>query len=681
MSNISFFEKPNLIKSRLKLDIRILFPVIFLIAAIILISSILDIVSTKKELTHILIEQSKALITAIEEASQNTLESYGLVEDLIARRLLDNARLIEKIDYYGKLSSDSLSKIAQENSIFRINLFDSNGEKVLSSFWERGFGSQRQAPTELMQKMQDPDIDELVLGFRGSRFGLGQRFAVAKKRRKGGVLILNVDSEDMLNFRKSIGLGRLIQDIGENKGIRYIVLQDSSGIQSATQGIDSMTTIYSDQMLQRAVLFDTTLTRFTKYKNDKIFEIIHPFAKNRNEILRIGLDIGHYKEAETSVQSRVLLSSILLLIFGIVFSSWIISNQNYQLLEKAYFQIETYTKSMLDNMTDAIVAVNQFGKITLVNRAAEDFFKINSKKVLGKDCAAEISPICPYLQKGLENFENYIYSDQVLEIKKIIVVALIHVYVVKQINGELEAVFAVVQDITQQKRLEANLKRQDQITAMGHLASGVAHEIRNPLNAISLIAQRIQSEFEPIKEKEEFLLLSTTMVKETRRINDIIQQFLQFARPNALVKKSVNMEKLVDEVFVLIAPQAQAKGIQISKTISCTVDTDIDSDKIKQALVNLLNNAIDACEKDDTVEMTCSEAENNLIIKISDSGKGIPDDNLNKIFNLYYTTKENGTGIGLSIVQQIVSQHNGTIEIKSKENKGTIFTITLPIGE
>ena len=253
--------------------------------------------------------------------------------------------------------------------------------------------------------------------------------------------------------------------------------------------------------------------------------------------------------------------------------------------------------------------------------------------------------------------------------------------IIRNDKGKIDTSFAVIKDITEQKTLEENLKRKDQITAMGHLASGVAHEIRNPLNAISIIAQRFRQEFKPVSEADEYNKLASSMVDQTRRINTIIQQFLKMARPGSLSKSTTNMNNVINQVVTLIKSVAKSKNVKLIENCSELPEISVDSDMIQQALLNIVQNSLDACEQNDTVELNCTTVHDNLEIRISDTGHGISKDELHKIFNMYYTTKQEGTGLGLSVVQQIISLHNGTIQVQSEIDKGTVFIIHLPLAE
>lgn len=653
-----------------------------ILGVLLLISAILEIRGTKQELMYTLREQGEAMMLSVEKSIKNAVQAFDLVESMVADKLLTSARFIEYLDYTGQLSEEKLKQIAKENNIYRVNVFDRNGNRIFSTSPMPKSQQPTKAPTRLLEILQSKQSDELLLGFRQGRFGTGKRFAVAKKRRKGGVIVLNIDAHDMLEFRKNIGAGKLLRDIGATKGVLYVILQDSTNVLMASEGVTEVTAIESDPFLQKAIESEKPQTRITKFHDQETFEIVKTVYLNDHfyGLLRIGLSARRLRQAEANARERAIVVSLLLLVVGVAIASALIGAQNYKNLQNAYNRIETYTGNILVNMTDAVVAVNRTGEITLINRAAEELFNIRSDEALNNACALVLPTLCPYLQEALETGE--LVKDRIVTVNinnKELILSISISFLYDEENV-IDTAFAVIKDLTEQKKLEENLKRKDQLTAMGHLASGVAHEIRNPLNAISMIAQRFQQEFKPVEDEEEYEKLASTIVSETRRINDIIQQFLSFARPPKLQLQETDIAGIVDHVVTLLNQEAKSKGVTLEAHCTPVPPIAADSHKLQQALLNLVKNSLQACSEGGHVRLECREEDSRIRIDITDDGNGIAQEHLNKIFNLYFTTKEEGTGLGLSIVQQIISQHNGTIEVKSEPGNGTRFTIFLPKG-
>jgi signal transduction histidine kinase len=233
-------------------------------------------------------------------------------------------------------------------------------------------------------------------------------------------------------------------------------------------------------------------------------------------------------------------------------------------------------------------------------------------------------------------------------------------------------------------RAEAALRRRDRLSAMGELAATVAHEVRNPLNAIAMSAQRLRREYPASasttsdEDRLELASLLGIVESETRRIDEIVRQFLEFARPPALVPREVSLD---DEIRVVVDAAASLAATHevtlVVGSASGGVAT-VDPGLLRQAIDNIVRNAVEATPAGGRVTVSAGATAADRWIEVSDSGEGIPAEQLPKIFDLYFTTKANGTGVGLAVTQQIVSAHGGTIEVDSTPGAGTRMTIRLP---
>jgi signal transduction histidine kinase len=235
-------------------------------------------------------------------------------------------------------------------------------------------------------------------------------------------------------------------------------------------------------------------------------------------------------------------------------------------------------------------------------------------------------------------------------------------------------------------RAEEALKRRDRLVAMGELASTVAHEIRNPLNSVGLTAQRLRREFlgslppgEADRAEVEDLL--GVMAGETKRIDRIVQQFLDYARPPRLRLEPTDLGTLVRDVGESLRAQAEARGVRLEIDTAATASASVDPAQLRQALENLVRNAVDATPEGGEVAVGVRSGRGGHSIEVRDTGRGIDPEHLSKIFDLYFTTKPEGTGVGLAVTQQIVTAHGGTLEVESAAGSGTTMTIRLPREE
>ncbi len=229
------------------------------------------------------------------------------------------------------------------------------------------------------------------------------------------------------------------------------------------------------------------------------------------------------------------------------------------------------------------------------------------------------------------------------------------------------------------RKLESDKAQSEKLAAMGELASGVAHEVRNPLNAVRVVVQRLQREFEPAVEKEEYRELTNLLITETDRINQTVKQFLTMAKPQKINKTRGDIVQCLYSVMSLIEPQASAEGCVIETKLEKIPEFNFDPELCKQGILNLLDNALNAVGDRGKMRISARLDSGKCRIEIEDNGPGIPDENKYRVFDMYFTTRDTGTGMGLPIVMRIVKEHGGTIEILDGELGGALFRLELPI--
>jgi signal transduction histidine kinase len=231
------------------------------------------------------------------------------------------------------------------------------------------------------------------------------------------------------------------------------------------------------------------------------------------------------------------------------------------------------------------------------------------------------------------------------------------------------------------KALEAEMERGERLATVGNMAAAVAHELRNPLNAVSMGIQRLRVEFEPTP-REEYLRMVDLIQGEVRRLNTIVEEFLSLARPMPLKREPIIVAALLEEVLGLVESEARGAGIAVVREIPSGLPVlHADRDRLKQVLLNLVLNAIQAMPSGGTLEIAAAAAGGTLTVTVADTGSGITPELLPKVFEPYVTTKTKGLGLGLPIVRRIVEAHGGSIEAVSEPGRRTSFRFALPLGE
>ena len=670
-------------KFQIKLPPKAIISISAIIAVVMIVSSYIELNQSKREIYQLLYEHSSSLLQSVIISSANTLNSSFEIEDLITERLLNNARLIRKLDSLNALNKNELIKIAKRNSLYRVNVFDKKGNRILSNRIpepDHIHGEENINRYDELAPILNGEADELIIGLKKAEFSDGERFAVAVSRANNrGAIVVNIDAKDFLDFRKKIGIGIILQGISNHHGIEYIILQDSLGILAASEKIDSVESISESSFLKKALTSDSVLSRIIKLTDHEVYEVTRRFMLNDElvGIYRVGLSLEDIRNVEARMVRRLIIISLILAAISIIVLSIIFTNQNLKSISDEYKRFKTFASSVLANMSEAVIVFDTSGNISFINSSAERLFEINFNKLPNKklsDINKTIEDL--FLNKLRQKEQKYFEAELTIgSTNKIILCS------ISELTQDVDRkeYIAVMKDITQAKALEEEAKRNEKLSAMGQLASGVAHEIRNPINAIGMIAQRLNKEFKPADNLEEYIKITELLRSEVNRINKIITQFLNYAKPLDLKLDYVNTKNFFEEIYQLFLPQAKQKNIKFIKQGEDNLTVRFDSDLIKQSLMNIIQNAFDAVGENGVVQLKYYKFDNTLTIEISDNGIGIPSEQQKKIFDLYFTTKKDGNGLGLSIAQKIIHQHNGTITFSSKQNQGTTFKLQLPV--
>lgn len=514
---------------------------------------------TRQELIRQLEDKGRAVADALEIASRNAIRGNALMEEMIARRLLDNARLIDELLAAHASEPAVLARVAEMNRLQRVELLDREGRPYtppavpaptndMRDMMRRMMGTagaveSREAHRAMMlymwgRRWSGPASEPAPPAVARRQFWDGTVFGIAVGARSfPGIIAIHADAEYVLNFAREMGVERQIEELGAQAGIAFISLLDETG---------------------------TVLARAGGAEDPRALAIDRPLdlPGGARGLLRIGLSTAPVDRAWRRDRDHAILLGLGVLVLG------------------------------------------AFGMATIF-----------------------------------------------------------HVQ------------HARLRDV---RALETEMARRERLATMGNMAAAVAHEIRNPLNAVSMGLQRLGAEFQPA-DAQEYRRLLGVVRGEVGRLNTIVEEFLSLARPVPLALVPVKADEVLRELGVLLEPEAAKRGVRIVVEAPTGLPPVLaDRARLTQVLLNLGLNAVEAMPTGGTLTLGAAPAGEQLALTVADTGDGISPDVRPRLFEPYVTTKPRGLGLGLAIARRIMEDHGGRIEVASESGRGSRFTVVLP---
>ena len=347
-------------------------------------------------------------------------------------------------------------------------------------------------------------------------------------------------------------------------------------------------------------------------------------------------------------------------------------------------KLEEMNKYIVENINSGILTIDEDSRITSFNKAAEKITGYSLEEVYNQSIDAVFTDLMNehgYSMNPLDEGPSYFRIDKVFK-KKDGKELFLGFSVSPMKEGGHVIIF---QDLTRLRDIEEQLKRGDRLKALGELAAGMAHEVRNPLASISGSAQVLKQSLSLNGEGQH---LMDIIIRETNRLNALITEFLLFAKPAVKMAK-INLSDILNDTIGMFRNSPESKNIEIQVKLDDSLVINGDGGQLKQVFWNLFLNASHAMLDGGQLKIGghCSHIKQPfdsngakvVVIDISDTGAGIPQDKIDKIFDPFFTTRDSGTGLGLAVVHRIIENHKGTIEIRSRQGEGTSFKIRLPM--
>jgi len=346
--------------------------------------------------------------------------------------------------------------------------------------------------------------------------------------------------------------------------------------------------------------------------------------------------------------------------------------------------LRSFQHNLLNSFSSGFICADRDLKVTFFNAAAENLLQRVARECVGEDISMVFSPV----GEGPNPLEDAIIREKECHGKEVEVnrgdgkriPVGVTTSVLRDRNGKTCGALASFVDLTELKRMEERLRRADRLAAVGEMSASLAHEIRNPVASIRGSVQELSENLALDGTAGQLMKIA---IRESDQLSRIISSFLAFVDTSSLSKELFDLSKVVDEAMRMARGRVESNGaIEISPAYGDALGNMTgDRRRIKEALANIIQNAIEATQGGGAVRIhagVCEEAPDGFSISIQDEGVGIPREEVDRVFDPFYTTKPQGIGLGMAIAHNTIASHGGTIDIESAEGKGTAITVTLP---
>jgi len=522
------------------------------------------------------------------------------------------------------------------------------------------------------------------------QFQVQKNQAVAVFVEKGATLIQSFEAglrnrpEQSAKQEDHFYLQKLLMETAQQPDIDYMVITDNRGLIIADSDPSMLGRQYGLDLDMKGIAGSMEIfwRQTANPGGAGTFEVYRGFAPEGSRevspdkarwIVFVGFNMEKIEKASSQDTVRMVGFALLLVLFGSLAIVSLFLVQAYRLTRASLSRITVFSDALVKNLPIALLAMDKDGKVLTCNMQAEGLIRGACKDAAGKN-ASQILPgefLQTLDQAGRQT--GLVARDVVVSSGKDSQAIWEVVATTFSEEEAPEGKILLARDVTDVRRMEKEVAQSRHLGAIGSLAAGVAHEIRNPLSSIKGFAVYFKGRLAGNPEDEE---TADIMISETERLNRVISQLIEFARPMELKKEPVALDELARQTLLLVAAEARNKTVETEvQAVHDLPPALADPDKIKQVLLNIYLNALAAMPQGGKLTVAFAAEQNFPEIIISDTGEGIEEENLPRIYDPYFTSKPAGTGLGLAVVQKIMEAHGGSVTIDSKVKAGTTVTL------
>ncbi len=493
----------------------------------------------------------------------------------------------------------------------------------------------------------------------------------------------------------SFQLQKLLIETAQQPGVDYLIITDAEGRIVADSDPGMVGDAYGTD-LDLATLSRQGAAQWrivAGAEGPDTFEVYRRFAprdepyggfngrsRGASYVIFVGLNMAPVQAAHEQDRRNTIITASVLLLISIAGIVSLLLAMGYRSARASLSRVKALSDSLVEHMPVGIVAVDPGGRVMVFNDTAQALFGRASEAVIGKPSSDILPPACLEMLRGLGHERPMIEKEFDCTIGQGRMVPLeVIAAVLRDDEGGVIGRIALFRDLSELQHLRKEVERSQRLAAVGSLAAGVAHEIRNPLSSLKGFATYFRQRYGGVPED---VKVADIMIQEVDRLNRVITELLEFSRPMELKRKATDLAGLVRNALGTIEGHARERGIAVQAHLPPGLpEAAIDPDRMTQVFLNLFLNALAAMDRGGVLTVGIARQDDDTLrVSVADTGTGISREDLGRVFDPYFTTKPSGTGLGLAIVHRIVEAHGGEIRLESEPGKGTTFSILLPIG-
>ncbi|HFQ80751.1 MAG TPA: PAS domain S-box protein [Desulfobacterales bacterium] len=432
-----------------------------------------------------------------------------------------------------------------------------------------------------------------------------------------------------------------------------------------------------------------------RLKGRGIFEIAAPFTPLRGwgrgmtgrgdmcglkaggrqpQVIYLGLNTTEFDKARKVDFRHALLLGGILFLAGSAGFYLLFLYQDIRVARRTLTDMELYTNNVIESMPAGLITLDTEGRIAACNKQAETITGKSLRRLQGRILRTELPSFPAVVPRDAPLVETpFIYRHQGRAVPVRISTSILY-----DTDGQRNGLVIIIRDVRELAEIEQKLEQSRRLAALGRMAAGIAHEIRNPLGTIRGFAQLFVNKFKAQAEERQY---AEMMVTEVDRLNRTISALLQFSRPREPEFKDVSLNRLLAKTQSFMADDFKTRSIDFHLELPPEeIIIKADRDLLLQILLNLLHNALDAVGNRGRVVLGAARRGQDTALWVTDNGCGLTTEDKERMFDPFFTTKKSGTGLGLAVVHQIISQHGASLEVETAPDRGCSFTIIFPRG-